>query len=159
LVSARRQGAGNFECPEDFEREDSPTTRWQGPGHSYINESDLHRLTTADLLPLRRRRPELHWDVRRLRANIVLDAGEDETSDKWIGQLLRNGDAVVRVTGACTRYVMTTRAPPGGVERQLDIERHVIRRCDNVVSVRAAVVQPGRVITGGGAHVVSSDAL
>ncbi len=163
LVPARLHGVGTFECPEDFERDESPSVRWQGPGHSFVDESDLHLLTTADLLLLKRQRPDLQWDVRRFRPNIVLDAGEGEgegegeTSDKWIGRHLRIGDAVVRVTGACTRCVMTTRAQPGGVERQLDILRHVVRHCDNTVGVRAAVVQPGRVFAGGDAHVIPWD--
>ena len=159
LVRARHHGVGTFECPEDFEREESPVVRWQGTGDSFVDESDLHLLSTADLRLLQRQRPDLPWDVRRFRPNIVLGAGEDETSDRWIGQLLRIGDAVVRVTGPCTRCVMTTRAQPGGLERQLDILRHVIHHCDNAVGVRAAVVEPGRVSAGGDAHVVSSDAL
>ena len=155
LVQALRHGVGTFECPEDFERDESPTVRWRGTGHSFVDESDLHLLTTADLLLLQRPRPDLQWDVRRFRPNIVLDAGEEGTSAQWIGQHLRIGEAIVRVTGTCTRCVMTTRAQPGGVERQLDVLRHVIQHCDNAVGVRAAVVQPGRVFTGADAQVIS----
>jgi len=154
VVHALRHGVGTFECPEDFERDESRTVRWQGTGHSFVDESDLHLLTTADLALLQRHRPELQWDVRRFRPNIVLAAGEDATSDQWIGQQLRLGEAIVRVTGPCTRCVMTTRAQPDGLERQLDILHHVIQQCGNSVGVRATVVKTGRVFVGDDAQVL-----
>ena len=154
LVQARRHGVGIFKCPQDFEREESRTMRWQGTGHSFVDESDLHLLTTADLGLLQRHRPDLQWDVRRFRPNIVLAGGEDETSDKWIGQQLRLGEVTVHVTGTCTRCVMTTREQPDGLERQLDILRHVIQRCGNSVGVRATVIKAGRVFLGDDAQVI-----
>ncbi len=154
LVQASRHGVGTFECPEDFEHDESRTLRWQGTGRSFVDESDLHLLTTADLGLLRRHRPELQWDVRRFRPNFVLSAGEDVTSDQWIGRQLRLGEVIVRITGTCTRCVMTTRAQPDGLERQLDILRHVIHRCGNSVGVRATVVTTGRVSLGDDAQVI-----
>lgn len=154
VVQSLRHGVGTFECPEDFERDESRALRWQGTGHSFVDESELHLLTTADLGLLQRHRPDLQWDVRRFRPNIVLDAGEDATSGQWIGQQLRLGDAIVRVTGPCTRCVMTTRAQPDGLERQLDILRHVIQQCGNSVGVRAKVVATGRVYVGSDVQVI-----
>ncbi len=154
VVQALRHGVGTFECPEDFERVESRTVRWQGTGRSFVDESDLHLLTTADLGLLQRVRSELQWDVRRFRPNMVLAAGEDATSDKWIGQRLRLGEVIVRVTGTCTRCVMTTRAQPDGLERQLDVLRHVIQRCGNTVGVRATVIKAGRVFLGDDAQVI-----
>ncbi|OYV23993.1 MAG: hypothetical protein B7W97_01695, partial [Mycobacterium sp. 20-66-4] len=73
-------------------------------------------LASQHLGLLRRHRPELQWDVRRFRPNFVLSAGEDVTSDQWIGRQLRLGEVIVRITGTCTRCVMTTRAQPDGLE-------------------------------------------
>ena len=152
LVAAAQHGIGTYECPEDFEVDDSDPVSWQGSAHSFVDESDVHLLTTADWTTLGSMRPDLHWDVRRFRPNIVLDAG-DRLSTTLIGQHLRIGDAVLEVTKGCTRCVMTTRVQPGGIERELDILRHVIANCDNQVGVRAAVVRAGSVDQGGTAEV------
>jgi uncharacterized protein YcbX len=156
LVNATRYGIGTFECPEDFERDDSESSSWQGTGHSFVDESDLHLLTTADLTLLRQNRPELQWDVRRFRPNIVLDAGEGVVSNDLIDRHLQIGGAILLITKACTRCVMTTRAQPGGVVRQLDILRHVIENCSNEVGVRATVVRPGRMLLGCDAQVTET---
>jgi len=148
LVEATSHGVGTYECPEDFERDDSDTEKWQGTGFSFVDESDLHLLTSEDLNRLARDRPELQWNARRFRPNIVLDASDGASSSALTNQCLQIGEAVVQVTKGCTRCVMTTRAQPGGLDRELDILRHVIHNWHNEVGVRASVTRPGRVVLG-----------
>ncbi len=158
LVKAASHGLGTFECPEDYENDDSAVVTWQGTGRSFVDESDVHLLTTADLELLRSQRPALQWDIRRFRPNFVLDAGPGVVSMDLLHQNLQIGTAILRVNKACSRCVMTTRAQPGNVVRQLDILRHVIRDCENVVGVRASVVRPGNVFQGCEAVMVETEA-
>lgn len=145
VVEAASFGTGTFECPEDFEHDDSALLRWEGVAGSFVDESPLHLLTLGDLARLREERPDLHWDVRRFRPNVVLDGARGELEP---GRRLRLGAVEVEVTVGCSRCVMTTRPQPGGLERELDVLRHVARNHDNVVGVRARVIRPGRLRVG-----------
>lgn len=145
VVVAAAFGRATFECPEDFERDDSEVVSWQGVAGSFVDESPLHILSVADLARLGEERPDLTWDVRRFRPNIVVD---DAHGVLEAGRRLRVGAAEVEVTGGCTRCVMTTRSQPGGLGRELDVLRHVARHHDNVVGWRARITTPGRVGVG-----------
>lgn len=144
LVEAAHFGAAVFQSIDDFERDDSPLSTWEGVESSFVDESPLHLLTTGDLDRLRDERPDLRWDVRRFRPNVVLDA-DVESALAWPnGQRLVIGETQIQVIKGCTRCVMTTRAQSGGLSRQLDVLRHVSSHHDHMVGVRARVVRAGR---------------
>ena len=85
------------------------------------------------------------WDMRRFRPNVVIDGtGEDE----WVGRQLQLGDATVDVVKQIDRCVMTTRAQPGGIERDIDVLRTINRARANNLGVGALVVTPGAVRVG-----------
>lgn len=145
VVEAATFGPATFESQEDFERDDSELVSWEGVANSFVDESPLHLLSTLDLARMREERPDLDWDVRRFRPNVVLDV----TPDAWApGHRLVLGEVVVEMTVGCSRCVMTTRPQPGGLERELDVLRHVARHHDGVLGVRARVVTPGRIAVG-----------
>ncbi len=73
LVAASTLGAATYESPSDFERDESPLETWDGPSGSFVDDSPLHLLTSLDLAALRNERPELQWDVRRFRPNVVME--------------------------------------------------------------------------------------
>lgn len=148
LVTAASFGTATYECPEDFEDDSSTVERWEGTGNSFVDESDLHVLTTGDLALLSAERPDLQWDARRFRPNIVVEAAAGVLQRSPTGPLVELGDAEVEVRKPCTRCVMTTRPQPGGLERQLDILRHVIHVHNNEVGVRASVVRAGAIQVG-----------
>jgi uncharacterized protein YcbX len=141
VVEAASFGPATFESPEDFEHDDSALATWEGVVGSFVDESPLHLLALGDLERLRAERPDLNWDVRRFRPNVVLDG---QLGALEPGQRLLLGEIEVEVTKGCSRCVMTTRPQPGGLERELDVLRHVARHHDNLVGVRALVVRPGR---------------
>ena len=58
------------------------------------------------------------------------------------------GEVEVEIEKPCSRCVMTTRTQPGGLERQLDVLRHVSRAHDGSVGTRARVLRPGVVREG-----------
>ena len=85
------------------------------------------------------------WDMRRFRPNVVI-AGTGE--DEWVGRQLQLGDATVDVGKQIDRCVMTTRAQPGGIERDIDVLRTINRARANNLGVGALVVTPGAVRVG-----------
>jgi uncharacterized protein YcbX len=148
VVDASSFDVATFEAQADDEHDDSESVHWQGKPGSFVDESPLHLLTTSDLASLGAERPDLAWDVRRFRPNIVVDTDVTPIGPLETGQRLRIGDVVIEVTKGCTRCVMTTRPQPSNLERELDILRHVAREHDDVVGVRARVVTPGTITVG-----------
>lgn len=146
LVGAATHGTATFEANQDAEDETTGTVQWEGLPGSFVDESHLLLLTTGELYQLTAERPDLQWDVRRFRPNVVLSAGA--TALAAPGRRARLGAAEVELQYACTRCVMTSRAQPGGLQRQLDVLRHVVGAHDNEVGYRARVVSGGAVRTG-----------
>lgn len=147
VVEAAHVGAATFECPEDFERDDSALVTWEGVAGSFVDESALHLVSTSELARLARERPDLHWDVRRFRPNVLLDDG-DAPLALVPGDRVRAGDVELEITKGCSRCVMTTRPQPGGLARELDVLRHVAREHDGVVGWRARVRHGGHLRRG-----------
>ncbi|HUY42145.1 MAG TPA: MOSC N-terminal beta barrel domain-containing protein [Acidimicrobiales bacterium] len=144
LVEAAQFGAATFQGIEDFERDDSPLSSWEGVESSFVDDSPLLVLSTGDLRRLHDERPDLDWDVRRFRPNVVLEA-DVESAKAWpVGQRLVLGDVEIEVSKGCTRCVMTTRAQPEHLGRELDVLRHVTALHDRILGVRARVVRAGR---------------
>ncbi len=148
LVDAVTHGTGTFEAPDDFEDDASPLHRWRGPAESFVDSSSLHLLERAELTRLIRERPELQWDVRRFRPNIVVDSVTSPVDWAVPGTRLRLGGVDIEVEKGCARCVMTTRAQPGDLARQLDILRHVSAVHGNDLGVLARVLSPGVVRVG-----------
>jgi len=148
LADAENFEVATFEGPEDYERDDSPLVQWAGREGSFVDESPLHLLTTSDLALLATERADLQWDVRRFRPNVVVNAETQSLGVLAAGCRLRIGGAEIQVSKGCTRCVMTTRSQPNGLERQLEILRHLVGSHANQVGVRARVVRPGVVRVG-----------
>lgn len=85
------------------------------------------------------------WDRRRFRANVVLDDGGEE---ELVGSDVAVGDATIRLATRIPRCVMTTRAQPDGIDRDLDVLRTVNRERDGCIAVGAIVLTPGTVRVG-----------
>ena len=148
LADATNLGPATFECPDDFEDDESPSVQWQGIESSFVDESELHLLSTGDLEQLRTERGDVTWDVRRFRPNVVIDASADEFSSTVATGRYVLGDAEIEIYKACSRCVMTTRAQPGGLARELDVLRHVSRLRGGNLGVRARVTRSGVVRVG-----------
>lgn len=147
LVIAATFGVPTFESPEDFERDDSQVVSWEGTAGRFVDESALHILTSSELEGLSRERPELNWDVRRFRPNIVVDDAKASLDTSPL-RSIQVGEIVIEITKPCSRCVMTTRPQPEGLDRELDVLRHVSRHHDGNVGGRAVVVRPGVVREG-----------
>jgi uncharacterized protein YcbX len=144
----------------DNEDLSSLVIRWRSPRGRYVDLFPLHFLTTATLDAAVAAHPELDWDVRRFRPNIVIDTATHES--ELLGATLRIGGAVVRVPEQLTeRCVMTTRAQVvNGLAAQRSLLRTLARDAGNGDAALTAgsgvtpfgayleVVGPGRVVEG-----------
>ncbi len=153
LVPAATHGVGTFQSPEDFERDDSTLVSWEGLAGSFVDESAVHLVTTGDLARLGEERPDLQWDVRRFRPNIVIDS--EDTLEVVPGRRLDFGEVGIEIEKACSRCVMTTRAQPGNLERQLDVLRHIAQLHHGDVGVRARIVRAGSLRVGDSAVILA----
>jgi uncharacterized protein YcbX len=135
------EGARRYENPNDFEDEsDGAWAPFEGAGGAF-HDSGRSRLSLVSTATLGA------WEGRRFRANIYLD-GEGE--DGLVGTRVRLGDAVLDVTKRIARCVMTTRAQPGGIERDLDVLRTINRDREGRLAVGALVEQEGTISVGDG---------
>lgn len=148
LVASATVVVATYEAHEDFEDDDSPVVTWEGTSGSFVDESPLHVLTSLDLEQLASERPDLQWHVRRFRPNMLLDPVMGEPAPLAVGSRVVIGECEVLIEKACSRCVMTTRAQPGALDRQLEIFRHVARQHGGDVGVRATVVRAGVVRRG-----------
>jgi MOSC domain-containing protein len=128
-----------YENPVDFEHEDASVWEPFEGADGAFHDSALSRISLVSSGTLG------PWDRRRFRSNVVLD-GHGE--DRLVGSVVRVGDATLEVTKRISRCVMTTRAQPGGIERDLDVLRTIAREREACLAVGALVLEPGRVRVG-----------
>ena len=160
LVEATPEGRATYQSLSDYYDDFSTLTSWEGPPGSFVDSSPVHVLTTATLRAAADQRPDLQWEVARFRPNLLIDAGrgdgggdsaagpEGTVEQSWIGRRLDVGDVRLEVRKGCTRCVMTTRAQPGGLTRQLDVLRHIDAEHDRRLGVLAGVERGGAVAEG-----------
>ena len=137
-----------FDPPDDSaEYYDIPTLTG-----SFLDLAPLHILTTASLDAAAAARPDLNWDVRRFRPNLVLDVpGDLFVEQDWLGRTLRIGAAEIRFDQPTVRCAMPLRAQPGGLDRQPGLfaalsELNTV--FPNHFGIYATVSRPGPVAVG-----------
>lgn len=121
------------------------------PEGTFFDYAVIHVLTTATLERLRALYPQGRFAVRRFRPNIVVQASEGQEGfieQAWIGHTLAIGAEVcLRVTGPCSRCVMTTLAQ-GDLPHDAGILRTAAQHSGLQVGVYASVLQGGTVGRG-----------
>lgn len=94
-------------------------------------------------------------DVRRFRANLLLDTTEPFVEEAWVGRVFAVGGVVLEGIGRVTRCRMVDVAQVGlparrGVLRALGAER------DARLAIYARVVRPGRIAVGDAVRLASA---
>ena len=122
------------------------------PAGSFLDFAPVHLVTTATLAGCQAQRPDLDWDVRRFRPNLVIDVdGPPFVENDWGGHRLRIGaEAELEIMGPTVRCAMPLRAQPG-LERQAELFRAMTdlnTRFPNHLGASARVCTSGRVATG-----------
>lgn len=86
-------------------------------------------------------------DPRRFRANLYVEGLEPEEELRWLGRVIRAGEAELEVTSRCERCKVIT-MDPDTTEATPDILRVLVERHDERMGVYCRVVRPGHVAVG-----------
>lgn len=86
-------------------------------------------------------------DHRRFRANLYVDGLEPEEELRWLGRVIRAGEAELEVTDRCERCKVIT-MDPDTTEATPDLLRVMVELNDERMGVYCRVVTPGRVAVG-----------
>ncbi|HEX2575943.1 MAG TPA: MOSC domain-containing protein [Aquihabitans sp.] len=137
-----------FDPPdEDAEVFDIPT-----PTASFVDLAPVHLVATATLAACAEARPDLDWDVRRFRPNLLVDVdGPPFVEGTWLGRHLQVGGAVLSIDTPTVRCAMPLRAQPGGIEREPELFRAMNELntvSPNHLGAYCSVVEPGTVAAG-----------
>jgi MOSC domain-containing protein len=118
------------------------------PSHTFFDAATIHLLTTATTDRLHELYPQGKFSPRRFRPNIVVEpppGADGFVEETWVDSTLRIGAEVrLRVTGPCTRCVMTTLAQ-GDLPEDLGILRTAALHNHAGVGVYASVEKEGTV--------------
>jgi hypothetical protein len=158
LLSLEQSGDLTYEMTFDPPDDDAEYFEIPLPEHGFVDLAPLHVLATSTLAACRAERPDLDWDVRRFRPNLVVaHEGGPFAEDAWVGRRVRIGDTcVVSVEQPTVRCAMPLRAQPAmagapALERQPQLYRamedlHAAH--PNHLGVYVDVIVPGRVAVG-----------
>jgi uncharacterized protein len=122
------------------------------PSKTFFDIAVIHILTTSTINRLRDLYTEGRFEVRRFRANIVIESSSGEKKNfienYWVGKRMMIGeDIVLKITAPCTRCVMIT-LPQGDLPRDLGILSTVARYNEVHVGVYASVEHGGTIHRG-----------
>lgn len=126
------------------------------PG-TFLDLSPVHLITTGTLEGCARERPDLNWDVRRFRPNLVLDVdGDPFFEQEWVGKQVTVGQAVLDIAMPTVRCAMPLRAQPAdGADAPLDRQPELFKALTamntaspNHFGLYATVDSPGAIAVG-----------
>ena len=125
------------------------------PPGTFLDLAAVHLLTTSSLQGIATLRPDLNWDVRRFRPNLVVaDADEGFPEDDWVDRTVRLGDeAALHGMMRTMRCAMPLRAQPASagadaLAHQVDTFRALSEFHANDLGLYASVSTTGRVRLG-----------
>jgi uncharacterized protein YcbX len=135
------------------------------PPGTFVDLAALHVVTSATLAGCAAARPDLDFDVRRFRPNLVIDIDvEPFAEDSWAGRTISVGEVQLAITQPTVRCAMPLRAQPAtaagdpALARRPDLH-HALNELNpvfpNHLGVYAEVVTAGTVRVGDSVHVSS----
>jgi len=134
---------------EGLARRDVVTEEAMPPG-TFFDLATIHILATATIDKLRELYPQGRFEPRRFRPNLIIcpNHGNGFVENDWIDQTFMIADKVrLRVTGPCTRCVMTTLAQ-GDLPRDTGILKTAAKHNQVNVGVYASVLTGGVIRRG-----------
>jgi len=133
-----------FDPPDD----DADYVAIPTPTGTFLDLSPLHLVSRSTLDGCAARHPELDWNVRRFRPNLVVD-GLDEpfAEDGWCGRRVRIGSVVASARQPTVRCAMPLRAQPG-LDRQAGLFAALDALHRYHLGIYLDVVEPGEIRVG-----------
>lgn len=116
---------------------------------NFFDALPVHLITRQTLRTLERIAPDVAWDPRRFRMNLLVegDLEGDYPELAWVGRRVRVGEAVLFVDTACPRCAMVTQAVDE-VPHDPRVMRTLVREVHHAAGIYAAVETPGTVRAG-----------
>jgi uncharacterized protein YcbX len=149
LVRSLDVPAANAEFFADPTDDTSEALEWTMPAGRFVDAMPLLVLTTASLRTASALYPQGDWQLRRFRANLVLDVADDGwLEDTWCGEaVLDVGTARLEPQEPCMRCTMVTRPQPD-VDEDRDIFRTLARHHGGRFGAWSTVASGGTVAVG-----------
>lgn len=135
-----------FEPPND----DAEYIEIPAPAGSFLDLAPVHLLSTATLAHAADTNPELDWDVRRFRPNVLVEldgSAAPFTEDGWTGTEVGLGAAAISVRMPTVRCAMPLRGQPG-LDRQPGMYAAMEALHANHIGVYCDVARPGTIAVG-----------
>ncbi len=152
LLSPAEAGAVAYEMTFDPPNEDADVFEIPVPEGTLLDITPVHAITQVTLDACAAARPDLNWDVRRFRPNLILDVDIEPFEEQtWLGREVAIGGAVFQVSGPMVRCAMPLRAQPGGLGKEPGIFRALSELNEafpNHLGICLDVVEPGRIEPG-----------
>jgi len=119
FVSAAEAGDVSYEMTFDPPNDDAEVFDIPTPSGTLLDLAAVHVVASATLTACSDAYPELDWNVRRFRPNLLLDLAIDAWEEQtWNGKEIQVGSAVLRFTMPMVRCALPLRAQPGGIGRE-----------------------------------------
>ncbi len=152
LAESSPEDALSYEMTFDPPNDDAEYYEIPAPAGSFLDLAAVHLIATATLEGCRNQRPDLDWDVRRFRPNLVIEWGSEPfAEDEWVGKRVAVGDdLILGGIGPTVRCAMPLRAQPG-LEREPELFRAMTELHElypNHLGAYASVERPGTVRPG-----------
>jgi hypothetical protein len=141
----------SYEMTFDPPNDEADMFEIPAPPGSFLDLAPLHLVSRQTLQESENACPELNWDVRRFRPNLVVDASGLVSfgEDAWCGRSLRIGSAIVEALQPTVRCAMPLRAQPG-LEAQPSLFKALDDIHANHLGIYLSVVTPGEIKVGDG---------
>ena len=115
---------------------------------NFFDALPMHLITRATLRTLARLAPDIAWDPRRFRMNVLVEGDGDGYPERsWVGRRVRMGEVVLDVDSDCPRCAMVTQAVDE-VPHDPRVMRTLVRETHHAAGIYAAVVTPGTIRVG-----------
>lgn len=152
FVSAAEAGDVSYEMTFDPPNEDAEVFDIPTPTGTLVDLAPLHIVTSSTKAACEEAYPELDWNIRRFRPNLLLDLAIDPWEEQtWVGTEIAIGSAVLRFSSPMVRCAMPLRAQPGGIQREPALFKAMSELnplAPNHFGMCCDVTQPGRVELG-----------
>ncbi len=152
LATLDEAGERSYEMTFDPPDDDAEYYEIPAPPGSFLDLAPVHVVSLATLAGCAEARPDLDWNVRRFRPNLVLDLGLPAFGEQdWVGGHVTVGDVVLAVDSPTVRCAMPLRAQPGGIEREPQLFKAMSELNEafpNHLGLYCSVVEPGTVTVG-----------
>lgn len=156
-VAVARVGDGPvaYDMTLDPPNDDADVYEIPMPPDTFLDLAAVHVLTEASFATMAASEPQLQWDLRRFRPNVlVADAADGYPEDAWVGGEIGIGaDVRLGVMMRTMRCAMPLRAQPAAgespaLERSTDIYRALQGAHANDLGVYCSVSTTGEITAG-----------